>query len=65
MHYQWIHQQFSNVNMKDARLQKRAVQIAQGCAEHPDKSFLRTMCEHMVEKIGYRGPKNVQMEKRL
>lgn len=39
MNYRWIHQQFSNVKMKDARLQKRAVQIAQGCAEHPDKSL--------------------------
>ncbi len=27
MNYQWIHQQFSNVNMKDTRLQKRAVQL--------------------------------------
>lgn len=29
MKSQWIYQQFANVNMNDARLQKRAVEIAQ------------------------------------
>ena len=36
--------------MKDARLQKRAVQIAQGCAEHPDK-LLSERFDDWVETI--------------
>ncbi len=32
---QWIQKQFENVNLKDTRLQKRAVIIAKACAEHP------------------------------
>jgi hypothetical protein len=35
---QRIQHQFAKVNMKDARLEKRAVEIAQGCA-HPEKSL--------------------------
>lgn len=54
MNYQWIHQQFSNVNMKDARLQKRAVQIAQGCAEHPDKSLPDRFDDWAGVKAAYR-----------
>jgi len=54
MNYQWIYQQFSNVNMKDARLQKRAVQIAQGCAEHPDKSLSERFEDWAGLKAAYR-----------
>jgi hypothetical protein len=54
MNYQWIYQQFSNVNMKDARLQKRAVQIAQGCAEHPDKSLAERFDDWAGLKAAYR-----------
>ena len=36
---QWIQHQFEKINMNDARLEKRAVEIAQGCAEHPEKSL--------------------------
>ena len=39
MNSKWIREQFENVNMSDARLQKRAVKIAQGCAERPEKSL--------------------------
>lgn len=54
MKHQWIHRQFSNVNMKDARLQKRAVQIAQGCAEHPDKSLPDRFDDWAGVKAAYR-----------
>jgi hypothetical protein len=54
MNYQWIYQQFSNVNMKDVRLQKRAVQIAQGCAEHPDKSLPDRFDDWAGLKAAYR-----------
>lgn len=39
MNTQWIQKHFSGVQMADARLQKRAVKIAQACAEHPDKNL--------------------------
>jgi hypothetical protein len=54
IHQQWIHQQFSKVNMKDARLQKRAVQIAQGCAKHPDKSLSERFEDWAGLKAAYR-----------
>ena len=54
MKHQWIHRQFSNVNMKDSRLQKRAVQIAQGCAEHPDKSLPDRFDDWAGVKAAYR-----------
>jgi hypothetical protein len=54
MNYQWIYQQFSNVNMKDARLQRRAVRIAQSCAEHPDKSLPDRFDDWAGVKAAYR-----------
>ena len=39
MNRQWIHQQFEKIDMKDARLEQRAIEIAQSCAEHPEKSL--------------------------
>lgn len=39
MNKQWIHQQFEKIDMKDARLEQRAIEIAQSCAEHPEKSL--------------------------
>jgi hypothetical protein len=39
MRDQWICEQFSTINVGDARLQKRAVDVAIGCAEHPEKSL--------------------------
>ena len=37
MKEQWIYEQFSTIDVGDARLQKRAVDVAIGCAEHPDQ----------------------------
>ena len=39
MKEQWIYEQFSTIDVGDARLQKRAVDVAIGCAEHPEKSL--------------------------
>jgi hypothetical protein len=39
MNSQWIHQQFAGINVDDARLQKRAVMIADSCAKHPEQSL--------------------------
>lgn len=39
MKEQWICDQFSKIDVNDARLQKRAVDIAVGCAEHPEGSL--------------------------
>ena len=39
MKEQWIYEQFSTISVGDARLQKRAVDIAIGCAEHPEESL--------------------------
>lgn len=54
MNSQWIHQQFANVDMNDARLQKRAVEIAQGCAEHPEKSLSGRFDDWPGLKAAYR-----------
>lgn len=37
MSRQWIHQQFEKIDMKDTRLEQRAIEIAQSCAERPEK----------------------------
>ena len=39
MNRQWIHHQFEKIDMKDARLERRAIEIAQSCGEHPEKSL--------------------------
>jgi hypothetical protein len=39
MKEQWIDEQFSRINVGDTRLQKRAVDVAIGCAEHPEESL--------------------------
>ena len=39
MKEQWIYEQFSAIAVGDARLQKRAVDVATGCAERPEKSL--------------------------
>jgi hypothetical protein len=39
MKEQWIYEQFSTINVGDARLQKRAVDVAVGCAKHPEASL--------------------------
>jgi hypothetical protein len=39
MKEQWICEQFSTIDVGDTRLQKRAVDVALGCAEHPEESL--------------------------
>ena len=39
MKEQWLYEQFSKIEVNDARLQKRAVNIAIGCAKHPEQSL--------------------------
>lgn len=39
MKEQWIYEQFSMIDVGDARLQKRAVDVAIGCAERPEESL--------------------------
>jgi hypothetical protein len=39
MKEQWIYEQFSTIDVGDTRLQKRAVDVAIGCAEHPEESL--------------------------
>jgi len=54
MNNQWIHQQFAKVKMNDPRLQKRAVMIAQDCAEHPEKSLSKRFEDWAGLKAAYR-----------
>jgi hypothetical protein len=39
MKEEWIYEQFSRIDVGDARLQKRAVDVAIACAEHPEESL--------------------------
>src|ERR1700743_3373334 len=39
MKREWVHRQFANIDTKDARLQKRAVTIAEACAKRPEESL--------------------------
>lgn len=39
MKEQWIYEQFSKIDVGDSRLQKRAIDVAIGCAEHPEESL--------------------------
>lgn len=39
MKKQWIYEQFSTIDVGDARLQKRAIDVAIGCAERPEESL--------------------------
>lgn len=39
MNEQWIYNQFSTIDVGDARLHKRAVDVAIGCAERPEESL--------------------------
>ena len=54
MNSRWIYEQFVDVNMNDARLQKRAVEIAQACAEHPEKSLPERFENWAGQKAAYR-----------
>lgn len=35
----WVYNQFSRINVSDARLRRRAVDVAMACAEHPEESL--------------------------
>ena len=39
MKEQWIYEQFSTIDVGDARLRKRAVNVGIGCAERPEESL--------------------------
>ena len=54
MNSRWIQQQFANVNMNDARLQKRAVKIEQGYAERPEKTLSGRFDDWAGLKAAYR-----------
>lgn len=54
MREQWIHDQFSKIDVSDARLQKRAVDIAIGCAEHPEESLAGRFDDWADLKATYR-----------
>jgi hypothetical protein len=53
-HIQWIQHQFAKVDMNDTRLEKRAVEIAQGCAEHPEKSLSGRFADWAGLQAAYR-----------
>lgn len=50
----WVQQQFIKVNVNDVRLRKRAVKIAQSCAEHPEKSLPARFSDWAGLKAAYR-----------
>lgn len=54
MREQWLLEQFSKIDIKDNRLRKRAVDIAIGCAEHPEKSLAGHFDECTDLKVAYR-----------
>ncbi|HNA62849.1 MAG TPA: transposase DNA-binding-containing protein, partial [Rhabdochlamydiaceae bacterium] len=39
MREQWLHEQFSTIDVNDKRLRRRAVDIAISCAEQPEESL--------------------------
>lgn len=54
MKEQWIYDQFSKINARDARLQKRAVSVAIGCAKHPEASLAGRFEDWADLKAAYR-----------
>lgn len=54
MKEQWIYDQFSKIEVNDARLQKRAVDIATGCAKHPEESLAGRFDDWADLKATYR-----------
>lgn len=54
MKEQWIYDQFSRIDVSDTRLQKRAVDIAIGCAEHPEESLAGRFDDWADLKATYR-----------
>ena len=54
MKEQWIYDQFSKIDVSDARLQKRAFNIAKGCAKLPEESLAGRFEEWADLKAAYR-----------
>jgi hypothetical protein len=54
MKEQWLHEQFSKIDVSDKRLKKRAVDIAIGCAEHPEESLAGRFDDWADLKATYR-----------
>jgi hypothetical protein len=54
MKEQWIYEQFSKIDVGDIRLQKRAVDIAIGCAKCPEESLAGRFDEWADLKATYR-----------
>lgn len=54
MKEQWLHEQFSKIDVRDKRLKKRAVDIAIGCAEHPEESLAGRFDDWADLKATYR-----------
>ena len=54
MKERWIYEQFSRIDVGDARLQKRAVEIALSCADHPEKSLSGRFDDWAGLKAAYR-----------
>jgi hypothetical protein len=54
MKEQWIYDQFSEIDVSDARLQNRAVDIAISCAEIPEKSLAGRFNDWPHLKAAYR-----------
>jgi hypothetical protein len=54
MKEQWLYEQFSKIDVGDIRLQRRAVDIAIGCAEYPEKSLAGRFDEWADLKATYR-----------
>jgi hypothetical protein len=54
MKEQWIHEQFSKINVGDVRLQQRAVDVAIGCAKRPEESLSGRFDEWRDLKGAYR-----------
>jgi hypothetical protein len=54
MKEQWLYDQFSRIDVSDTRLQKRAVDIAIGCAEHPEESLAGRFDDWADLKATYR-----------
>ena len=54
MKEQWLYEQFSKIDVGDIRLQKRAVDVAIGCAERPEESLAGRFDEWADLKATYR-----------
>ena len=54
MKKQWLYDQFSKIDVNDARLKKRAVDIAIGCAENPEGSLAKRFDDWADLKATYR-----------